>query len=116
MEKEKQTVETAENKPKVAAKSNNKIAAKPKPNQMHKVEIKNQKELIITGVTRVDASSPTSCSLQVGDTTLMVMGEGMNVKRLDVTEGVLEVGGKILGLKYSGGKKYQESILKRIFK
>ena len=71
--------------------------------------------MTITGIKKAAALSENSLTLQLENQTLNVLGSGMEVKKLDVEAGVLEVGGKISSIKYVGPKE-KVGLVKRIFK
>lgn len=75
----------------------------------------NQKDLTITGIKKVLAVSETSITLFLESTNMNILGEAMEVKKIDVDAGILEVEGKINSIKYLAAKE-KLSLLKRIFK
>ena len=84
------------------------------------MEIKNQKlilenrqKLNLTGVDKVDNITPTLVCCKVGGDSLNIEGENMEVTRLDVEAGNVEIVGQINAIKYAVEKK---SLIKRIFK
>ncbi len=79
----------------------------------HKIICENKKYLCITGVQKADNASPTLFSCIVLGTQLTITGRDMSVKKLDTTEGIVEIVGEIDEIKYSGERK---SFLKRLFK
>jgi sporulation protein YabP len=81
----------------------------------NKVILVNQKNLTITGIKKVLAVSETSISLLLETSTMHILGEKMEVKKLDVESGLLEVEGKITNIKYLGAKE-KTNLFKRIFK
>ena len=81
----------------------------------NKLTLVNQKDLTITGIKKVLAVSETSITLFLDSTNMSITGEGMDVKKLDVEAGILEVEGKINNIRYLAAKE-KLSLLKRIFK
>lgn len=81
----------------------------------NKLILINQSHLTITGIKKAAALSENSLTLQLENQTLNVLGNGMEVKKLDVEAGVLEVDGKISSIKYVGPKE-KVGLVKRIFK
>lgn len=81
----------------------------------NKLTLVNQKDLTIAGIKKVLAVSQTSITLFLESTNVNILGEGMEVKKLDVEAGLLEVEGKITNIKYLAAKE-KLSLLKRIFK
>lgn len=81
----------------------------------NKIVLVNRKNLTITGIKKVLTVSDSSLSLHLDGSTLNVIGEGMEVKKIDVESGILEVEGKINSLKYLAPKE-RLNLFKKIFK
>ena len=81
----------------------------------NKLILINQSHLTITGIKKAAALSENSLTLQLENQTLNVLGSGMEVKKLDVDSGIIEVQGKINLIKYVGAKE-KLGLVKRIFK
>ena len=79
----------------------------------HKIILENRKNLSLSGIDKVNTITPTELNVQINGTSLVVEGEGMEIVKLDVDAGIVEVSGQINALRYLGEKK---SILKRLFK
>lgn len=75
----------------------------------------NRSILSLSGVEKVIAVSEKQLSLEVCGSGLIIEGNNMNVQKLDVDNGIIEIKGKIDCIKYQG-KKEKTSLLKRIFK
>lgn len=80
-----------------------------------KIVLVNRKNLTITGIKKVIAVSEISLSLLLEGSSLNVVGEGMEVRKIDVESGILEVEGKINSLKYLAPKE-KTNLFKKIFK
>jgi sporulation protein YabP len=80
-----------------------------------KLILVNRKSLTITGIKKVLAVSDSALSLLVDSSNLTVLGEGMEVKKLDVDSGIIEVEGKINNIKYLTPRE-KLNLFKRIFK
>lgn len=81
----------------------------------NKVILINQSSLTVTGIKKVLTVSESSISLILYSSAMTVLGEGMEVKKLDVDSGILEINGKINNIKYLV-KKEKIGLIKRIFK
>lgn len=81
----------------------------------NKIILTNQENLSVSGIKKAHVVSETSIVVEVDNSTLQVLGTGMEVKKLDVESGILEVDGKIVGLKFSGPKE-KFNLFKKIFK
>lgn len=79
----------------------------------HKIICENRKTLCITGVERADNASPTHFSCMVMGRELHIDGKELQVNKLDVEQGIVELQGEIDAIHYSQEKK---SFLKRLFK
>lgn len=83
--------------------------------QNSELTLTNRIKLTISGVEKVFESNPQKLQLQVAGDIVQVTGSDLNVTRLDTATGVLELGGRIDSIKYSGTME-RGSLLKRIFK
>lgn len=73
----------------------------------------NRKNLKLEGIMEVLSTSDTSITLKLKDTTLCILGENINITKLDVNTGTLEADGKFTNIKY--GIK-SGNFFKRLFK
>lgn len=80
-----------------------------------KVILINRNNLTVSGIKKVLTVSETNISLLLDSSTMNIAGEGMEVKKLDVESGILEVEGTINCIKYLGVKE-KLGLVKRIFK
>ena len=82
------------------------------PKISENLNLNNRKSLKLEGIVEINSSSETFLSIKMKDTILAIQGQNLNITRLDVSTGVLEVEGIIDSIKY--GKS--ANIFKRIFK
>lgn len=82
-------------------------------NSQHKIICENRKTLCITGVERADNANPNHFSCVVMGRELNISGKDLQVKKLDVQEGIVELQGEIDSINYAQEKK---SLIKRLFK
>ncbi|MBP1950468.1 sporulation protein YabP [Virgibacillus litoralis] len=68
--------------------------------QEHIVKINNRKELEITGVKEVDSFDNEEFLLETVLGYLIVRGQNLQLKNLDVGEGLVSIKGKIYELSY----------------
>ncbi|BAC12024.1 hypothetical conserved protein [Oceanobacillus iheyensis HTE831] len=66
----------------------------------HSVKINNRKDLEITGVKEVDSFDNEEFILETVMGYLIVRGQNLQLKNLDVTEGIVTIKGKIYELSY----------------
>ncbi len=73
-------------------------------------------QLQIKGATKVASSTPTQAVVENGDSAIVLTGNNIEVKKLNLEEGEVVLSGKfnIIKLGEACGKK--GSLLKRIFK
>ncbi len=81
----------------------------------NKLTLTNRKNLCLTGIEKVVGISDSELLVEVDGVALSVQGSNMEVKKLDVESGILEVDGMINNIKYFD-KKQKLSFIKRIFK
>ncbi|MGN0748687.1 MAG: YabP/YqfC family sporulation protein [Christensenellales bacterium] len=81
----------------------------------NKLTLINQTNLTVTGIKKAIIVSETALALELENKTLQISGKNMEVKKLDVETGILEVNGIIDSIKYVGSKE-KINLFKRIFK
>lgn len=79
----------------------------------HKIVCDDRKNLCITGISKVENTSENQVVCFINDNNLTILGKNMHVKKLDVTEGILEIEGEINEIKYCQERK---PFFKRMFK
>lgn len=72
----------------------------------------NRKSLRLEGITEVISTSDTSLTIKLKDTNLTICGQELNIIKLDINSGILEVVGTVSLIKYGKAEKF----FKRIFK
>ena len=75
----------------------------------------NQENLSISGIKKANVISETSVVLEMENSILQISGNSMEVKKLDVESGNIEISGKIYCIKFYGAKE-KLSLFKKIFK
>lgn len=81
----------------------------------NKLTLVNRKILNLTGIEKVVGISDSELLVEVDGVALSVQGSNMEVKKLDVESGILEIEGLIYNIKYFD-KKQKLNFIKRIFK
>lgn len=75
----------------------------------------NRSKLTLTGVEKVYETNENKVQLKVSGSNLIITGEKLNISRLDVESGVVQIDGVINELKFqTGGNK--GGFFKKIFK
>ncbi len=83
---------------------------------VHKLVLSERKTLFLTGVKEVLSFDAKEVLLETTRGVLILRGDGMNVTRLLVEQGELELSGRIDSLVYTNReKKDAGSVLKRLF-
>ena len=96
----------------VSKKSVDDIVSKP-----HKLVLENREKLTLTGIGKVHNANDHTISLEIDGTNLVIEGSEMQVSKLDVNTGNMEVLGIINQIKYSdNGVKPAKNFLSRVFK
>ena len=83
----------------------------------HKLVLAGRKTLALTGVKEVISFDAKEVVLDTVQGTLLLRGDEMNVTKLLVEKGEMDMEGRIDSLIYTdrGGKKRNESLGKRLF-
>lgn len=84
-----------------------------KPTTQELLILSNRRNLKLEGIVEIISTSDTTIVLKLKDTTLNILGENINITKLDVSSGTLEAEGKFNNIKY--GVK-NGNFLKRLFK
>lgn len=83
----------------------------------HKLVLENREKLTLTGVGKVQNANEHAINVEINGTNLLIEGSEMQVAKLDVQAGMMEVLGVINQLKYStGGIKNAKNLLSRVFR
>ena len=81
----------------------------------HVVTLADRKRLTLTGVEDVDCFNEQIVVLRTALGTLTVAGAGLNISRLSLEEGCVDIDGEVDAVEYSGGKK-SGGLLSRLFR
>jgi len=81
----------------------------------HYITIENREKIIISQVSDVDAFDEQTLWANLAEGGLEIVGEKLNIQKLDLAEGMLVVTGRITALSYTDNKHKEEgSLFKRI--
>lgn len=72
--------------------------------------------LQIKGATKVVSSTQNQAVIESKDSLIIITGNDIEVKRLNLEDGEVELGGKFTSIKFTQGGGKRQSFLKRIFK
>lgn len=79
----------------------------------HTLICENRKKLTLTGVQKVESSTPNQFVCVINGSVTVVYGKNLHINKLDLVAGSVELDGEISSIKYQGEKK---SFWKRMFK
>lgn len=79
------------------------------------IVLKNKSKLYISGVEKVFEAHQTKIQLQVSGSVLMITGQNLNITRLDVESGNVDIDGSVEELKFSNSQQ-KTNFLKKMFK
>lgn len=80
-----------------------------------KLTLTNRKMLVLSGVQKVVSVAPTELVAELGGSLFVVNGANLEVAKLDVATGALEVSGMVDSMRFNK-TLIKQSLLKRIFK
>ena len=81
----------------------------------HKLELDHERAMSMTGVKDVPVFTDKNITVRLANETLLVTGQNLAVKNLDIESGRLQVTGRVFSLRYTS-QAAPTSIIKRIFK
>ncbi len=84
----------------------------------HNVNITDRKNIVITGVKKIDSFDNEEFLMSTTMGYVMIKGEGLEIIKLDTFQGTVSIKGKINGLQYVEGKKKEkeEGVFSKLFK
>ncbi len=82
----------------------------------HCLSLDNRKKLMLTGISDVDSFDDKSIEAYTDMGKLIISGERLNIKKLNLEVGELEVMGKICSLVYADNKNSKNKFFTKIFK
>lgn len=85
---------------------------------VHRVLLENRKKAVITGVQEIHSFNENEVLLLSEAGKILLKGEQLHVRKLNLEKGDAEVGGRVDSLSYltRNAHKKDESILKRMFR
>ena len=85
------------------------------PRQDHQIVLVDRKRAEITGVEDVDCFNEQIVVLRTPIGMLTITGAALNISRLNLEDGRVEIDGEFDAMEYSGGKK-KSGLLSRLFR
>lgn len=88
------------------------------PNYNHNVSISERKNIVISGVKKIDSFDDEEFLLETTMGYLIIKGSNLEIIKLDTYQGNVSIKGKVTNLNYLDDKKQekQESMFNKIFK
>lgn len=81
----------------------------------HTLQMTDRQRLTLTGVEEVDCFNEQTVVLRTAMGTLSIAGQDLNIDRLNLEEGRVELQGEVDALEYTGGRK-GGGLLGRLFR
>ena len=85
----------------------------PAAGETHRLVLEQRRRLTVTEVTEVLHVEADSVVLRLGQSLLVVRGEGLSLKQLTPSDGVVEIRGQTTALSYEQPR--QGGLLRRVF-
>ena len=78
--------------------------------------LKNRQNLSLSGVEKIFEMTEGTISMRVSGSNTVISGENLNVVKLDVETGKIEIDGKVCGITFSNSDLPKKNFFKKIFK
>ena len=85
----------------------------------HRLLLLNQEQLDLTGISRVESFNPDEILMETDLGLMAIKGEDLDIRNLNLEQGVVEIVGLIMEIIYTGEKAGvlgKKGFLQRIFK
>ncbi|HET7558829.1 MAG TPA: sporulation protein YabP [Limnochordia bacterium] len=84
----------------------------------HQLALKNREELSVEGVTNVDSFDDEAVIVETVQGIMIVRGEALHIKALNLESGQLSIEGMVSSLEYTGDRagKKAKGVIGRLFK
>ena len=79
------------------------------------ITLYNRKMMGLSGVEKVYETNGNRIQLRVSGDNLMILGQNLNISRLDVEKGVIDIEGQVDELKFTTGET-KGNFFKKMFK
>lgn len=86
------------------------------PNCQNQLTLIERNELIVNGANALGSYDEKEVTLDTGQGTLIVKGEKLNIKQLNLEDGKISIEGNIKSIQYAESRKERCSILERFLK
>ena len=112
---EKQAIKSPNSTSQKVVTSGSTSSAPVEKSRNHRLELDGHQLLSVWGVKRVPAFGDKEIKIQLENESLLVTGQDLEIKLLNLDQGQVIAKGYVTGLKYSSGG-VEKGFLKRIFK
>ena len=84
----------------------------------HEVKMTDRKNIFLTGIKKIVSFDSEEFLIESNMGDILLKGEGLELVKLDTTDGNVKIKGKINSMTYEEGKsnKKQESLIAKLFK
>lgn len=82
----------------------------------HQIKLIDREELTVDGVSSLGSYDEKEVVMETAQGTMIVNGEGLNVKQLNLEASNIIIEGNIKGIQYEEGHKERRGILDRFLK
>ncbi|MGL5512144.1 MAG: sporulation protein YabP [Sporomusa sp.] len=86
------------------------------PKWRHQLTLVDREELIIDGVVSLGSYDEKEIAMETEQGVLMIKGEGLNIKQLNLEQGNIIVEGTVKGLSYEDDQRQRKGLLERFLK
>lgn len=88
----------------------------PGAEKAHHVNIESRSHAVLSGVQDVELFSGEKILAQTCQGAITILGEGMQVENLNISDGKLVINGKIDGINYDERAPKSKSVFSRLFR
>lgn len=82
----------------------------------HNITINERKNIIITGVKKIDSFDEEEFLLETTMGTIVIKGVELEIIKLDTYQGSVSIKGTIISLNYADNLKKEEGVFSKLFK
>jgi len=86
------------------------------PKWRHQLTLVDREELVIDGVVSLGSYDEKEIAMETEQGVLMIKGEGLNIKQLNLEQGNIVVEGTVKGLSYEDDQRQRKGLLERFLK
>lgn len=80
------------------------------------ITIEDRARMTVTGVEQVENFNDNTITLTTVNGGMIIKGEGLNISKLNLEDGIVKIDGKINGVNYSARDVRPKNIMGKLFK